>query len=156
DPEGPHIQRVRQQLLRDDVHVLGLRNADERDLALRARASASSEMPLDFGQPHPREALALDRTVAQVLPITAERVESASVYLRNGGSSPARVQAELQMLERIWDRTAGQIVAKTQIEVPPGDAGWHEVAFNAHVMPNRPYRLILHATPGVSWHFTTL
>lgn len=156
DPDGPHVQKMRQQLLREDVHVLGLRNTDERDLALRATASASSEMPLNFGQPHPQEALALDRTVAQVLPITADRVETVSVYLHNSGSAPVRVRAELQMLERIWDRTAGQIVAKTQIEVPPGNAAWREIAFNAPVMPNRPYRLILHAAPGVSWHYTTL
>ena len=51
DPAGAHVANIRQQLLRHDARLLGVRNSDPDDLALGARASASSSMPLDFGEP---------------------------------------------------------------------------------------------------------
>ena len=38
-----HIQELRQELLKNDCYILGCRNADERDLALSAAVTATSE-----------------------------------------------------------------------------------------------------------------
>ena len=38
-----HIAQLQQQLLKEGAHIIGLRNGDPRDLALAARATASSE-----------------------------------------------------------------------------------------------------------------
>ncbi|QBG46723.1 FAD-dependent oxidoreductase [Verrucomicrobia bacterium S94] len=46
DPRGiyeHHIRELQQQLLKDDVYIIGLRNEDPNDLALMASVSASSE-----------------------------------------------------------------------------------------------------------------
>lgn len=40
-----HIQELRQQLLKDDCYIMGLKNNDPSDLALKATVSASSQKP---------------------------------------------------------------------------------------------------------------
>ncbi|NLO73032.1 MAG: FAD-dependent oxidoreductase, partial [candidate division WS1 bacterium] len=48
-PPGTHLSVIRQQLLREDVRLLGVPNEDPADLALRAEATATSAAGLDFG-----------------------------------------------------------------------------------------------------------
>lgn len=150
-PDGPHIARIRQQLLRDDVHVLGLRNDDPADLALGAAAAASSELALDFGAPDETAWLPLDRSRAQVVPLTHDRVASVSYYLRNETDRPIAVTAEVQELERIWDRTPGEPVARASLAVPAGFSGWVTAPFDAAVRPGKPHRVLLERAPGLSW-----
>ncbi len=40
---GKHIQALRQELLKNDCYILGLKNEDDKDLARRAKVSATSE-----------------------------------------------------------------------------------------------------------------
>jgi len=163
-----HVESVQQELLRDDLRVLGCRHTDAAgDLALGARASASSEAVLDFGEPVAAKWLPLDYARAQVLPISTERLESVSVYLRNSSAEARSVRAELYELERIWDRTPGITVATGAVAsggmasgsaatgavatVPGGFEGWVDVVLNATVRPGRPHRLALFPAAGVSW-----
>lgn len=151
DPDGPHIARIRQRLLRDDVHVLDLRNEDPADLALRATATATSERPFSFGEPDGEHWLPLDVDRAQVVPISHDRVDSVACYLKNEGDQPAAVTAELHALGRIWDRTPGECVAEARLEVPANSCGWVTASFDAPVTPHRPHRVALRRAPGVSW-----
>lgn len=155
DPAGPHIAPLRQQLLKDDLRLLGLRNGDPADLALRATATATSAAPLDFGEPEPAGPWhALTQAWAQVAPLSAARLDRASFFLRHDGSAPTTVRFEVQELARIWDRQDGRVVARGELLLPPGARGWHEVALDAVVARGRPHRFILHPAPGVHWATT--
>ena len=155
DPGGPHIGALRQHLLREDLHVLGLRNIDPADLALTATARASSTMPLDFGQPaitgeEPDHAwLPLTKAWGQVAPLTHDRVESAVFHVRNRGSTSARICVEVQRLRTIWDRLPAPVVATGSFEVPAGASGWHECTLAATIEPGHPYRIVMLPTAGV-------
>lgn len=151
DPEGPHIAKVRQDLLREDVHVLGLRNNDPQDLALGAKATASSAAPLDLGEPDLEKWLPLDINRAQIVPVTHDRIESIAYYLRNDRGEPVTVVAELQEMDRIWDRTTGRLVKCAELTVPARMDGWVGASFDVAVTPNKPHRLVLRPMPGVSW-----
>lgn len=150
-PEGPHIAEIRQALLRDDVHVFNLANTDHADFALTANAAATSEMPLDFGLPNTEAWRPLTMSRGQVVPITADRVQSVAVYLRNETDNVAIVRTELQQMERIWDRTAGPVVASVPISLPANFTGWVSAVFDAPVAPHTSHRVVLEKTPGVSW-----
>lgn len=148
-PEAPHIQTIRQQLLRDDSHVLGVKNCDESDLALRATATASSESAFDISAVDEKRAFALDVPRAQILPLTDEKLESVELHLQNRGSQTVRLRAELHEIERIWDRTPGQLIKAQEFEVAPGTR-WAEVIFDCAVTPQRPHRLALWSADGTS------
>lgn len=156
DPDGVDIQVIRQHLLRDDVHVLGLRNQDPSDLARTAQVSATSDMPLDFGPADPNRWMPLNLARAQVAPLTHERVETVEYYLKNTLDHPVSVQAEIEPLERIWDRPAGESIAVSCQELPPGFEGWLRFPMDVTVTPFKPYRLILRQQPGVFWAYGTL
>ncbi len=79
-----HIQELQQELLKHDVFIIGQTNADPRDLARRARVSASSEAALS------RPAAAgqyrrADAGIAAAIYAYAPQVERVGFYLRNPG-----------------------------------------------------------------------
>ncbi len=150
-PDGPHIAEIRQELLRDDVHVFGLRNDDRADLALGATATATSEMRFDLGEPSVDAWMPLDMSRAQVVPLTHDRVDFVEYYLRNETDQPVTVVAEVQEMERIWDRFPGKAVASVSLSLPPRFSDWIKADFNAAVSPKTPHRVVLQRTAGVSW-----
>ncbi len=151
DPDGPHIARIRRTLLRDDVTILDCANDDPADLARAATAAASSDAPLDMGEPLPDRWHALDKPRAVVFPVTTDRIEEAACYLRNEGAEPVTVRVELHRLTRLWDMNAREPVAETHIEVPPRSEGWVAARLDATTTPGRPHRLCLFDAPGVAW-----
>ncbi|MBE3561570.1 MAG: FAD-dependent oxidoreductase, partial [Ktedonobacteraceae bacterium] len=150
-PEGEHIQIIRQQLLRDDIHILGLHNADPADLARSAKAIATSEQLLDFGTPDEKRWVTLDMSRAQVVPLTHSTVEAVACYLKNERAEATILTAELQEMRRIWDREPGTTVCTHRVCIPAHFQGWITIPFNAQVTPYRPHRVVLHATPETSW-----
>lgn len=150
DPDGPHIQTIRQQLLRDDVRLLGAKNEDENDLARAAKISASSEATFDIGAPNGKWN-SLERDLGQVVPLTENRLESARFYLKNEGDQTRKIAVRVEQIERIWDRTAGREIAHATLQIPPNYEGWMDAKFAADVEKDAPHRLILGATPDVSW-----
>lgn len=150
DPNGPHIQKIRQQLLRDDSRLLGARNQDECDLARRASFSASSEAPFPTLQPSGHW-VALNRDTAQIVPLTAPLLESARFYLKNESDQAREIAVRIEQIERIWDRTAGRVVGETALSVPARFEGWMEALLGADVEKDTPHRLVLTQTPDVFW-----
>jgi hypothetical protein len=180
EPDGPHISRVQQLLLLDDVRIPGLRNQDPGDLAPTAKVTADSEAPLSFGAAVTARgrienrddfvtgptAPAADRTrhpiekpLAQVFPVTHDRVEYVEVYLINPKPSGAVVSVQLHELNRIWDQGVGRLVASRELSLPGYTADWIRVPLNARTRPGRPHRLSVSGTATVEWaegsHFPT-
>lgn len=152
-PDGQHILSIRQILLREDVHLLGVRNCDPKDLALNAVASATSEMALDFGEPNTARWAVLDCPWAEVMPLTAGRLETAEFYVKNKSGQSIALTAQVEILERIWDRPAGEPLASVELECPARFEGWLSAPFKIDVVPERPYRLILRGTAEVEWAY---
>lgn len=153
-PDGEHIGKIRQQIIRDDVQVLGFENEDASDLARQAKASATSDAPLDFGEPQTDALLALDKPRAQVFPVTHASIDSIAVYLTNQASEAIEVAVDLHELERIWERGNGVCIVEKTISVPANFAGWMTVELNAPTAPNKPHRVSLRARENggqISW-----
>jgi len=149
DREGL-MRALQQQLLHDDLQILGLRNKDPHDLAPRARASASSEAPYAIGEPtgkwHP-----LDTWRGQVVPVTASRMDTGRLLLRNDTGGSATVTLEVHELENIWARSQGKQVHRQAVTVPAHQEGWLEVPFGCDLTPGMSHRIALSPTAGVSW-----
>ncbi len=151
NPEDRHIQTIRQQLLRDDCRVLGLKNSDAADIARQASVTASSEAPFDLGAPNEMAWQPLDKWRGQIVPLTANRLEWVEFFLKNESDEAVPVVAELHQLERIWDRTPGKYLECANLRVPARSSGWVRAIFDADVVPDTPHRLVLRPAKGVWW-----
>ncbi len=161
-PAGTHLGPLRQRMLREDVRILGLRNADPADLAPQATATASSAASLDLGRVDEAAWYHLGTRhlpgklhspeLAMVVPLTHPRLECAEFYLRNELPEPQRLRVNLQRLDRIWDRPSDQpIIATGELTVPAHSTGWCSARLSADVVPGHPYRLALGGGEGVAW-----
>lgn len=150
DPEGEHIQTLRQQLLRQDVRLLGITNDDPDDLARTAMVTGSSQQALDLGA-DVNGWTSLDRAIGQVIPVTEDRLELVRCLLRNDTDAPVELSAHLEVLDRIWDRETRPILATSSATLPADGEHWVEFALEAATDPDRPYRLHLDPAAGVSW-----
>jgi Pyruvate/2-oxoglutarate dehydrogenase complex, dihydrolipoamide dehydrogenase (E3) component, and related enzymes len=160
-PDGPHIHPLRQRMLRDDVRLVGVRNTDPDDLALDAVASATSEAVFDLGEPDTRRWLRLgaphpgsplsSEALGMVVPVTANRIDVVSLYLRNETARPARLVVGVQPMERIWDRDDRPALASVEIDLPANHEGWCDAPLAARLAPGRPYRITLAGPFGALW-----
>lgn len=151
DPERPFIERIRQALLKDNVRLLGARNRDPDDLALRAQVEADSELGLDLQSGTPQLWLSLERSLGQSLPLTADHLDEVRVLARNVCDSERALELEVQEMERLWDREPGRPVARARLIVAPGFEGWLPAKLDAALNPGRPHRLVLGKAPGLEW-----
>jgi len=148
DPAGPHIRPPRQILLRRDVRLLGARNEDPLDLARRATITGSSSMPLSFTETAD-DWLPLDTARAQVLVLTAGRLDKVSLLVR--ARRAARLRVEVEEMRRIWDREPGKPVGSCTVDVAGGFTGWLDAPIAATVAPDRPHRIVVSPAEGVEW-----
>ena len=84
-------------------------------------------------------------------PVTHNRVDTVSLYLKNEQSKEVELEAELQELERIWENQPGKTVAKLSFKLPANHEGWFEIRLNAATTPNKPHRFSLSNAEGVYW-----
>ncbi len=147
----PHIQRVQQAIVKDDVQILGISNNDKNDIARNAKVTASSEQVLNFGEPDLSAFEVLDRPRGQVFPVTQAFIETIEVFIKNDSSKIKQIEAVLYEINRIWDQEDGKILKEYTIEVPAGFCGWLPIPFQAEVSPNKPHRLALNEAGGIYW-----
>jgi hypothetical protein len=151
NPDNAHIRHVQQQLLRDDMNILGLVNTDPHDLARKATVTASSDAPLDFGQPRADYFIPLLKPLAQIFPVTHDRVDRVSFFLKNETDNEVVLEASLCELAHIWDKEVRTVNARADVCVPARSEGWCTANFHAQVIPGKPYRVSLPQTAGISW-----
>jgi len=150
NPEDIHIKLIQQELLKDDVNVFDMPNEDPEDIARDARVVATSEAVLDFGEPVSESWRQLDVPRGEVFPVTTDRIDSVSFYVRNDNPDAVTLTAELREIERIWDVAKGEQAGRTRVKVEGCYQGWVMVLFNAKTNPNKPHRALLLEAEGVS------
>lgn len=161
NPDAPHVAKIRQMLLREDVRIPGVRNEDAADLALKRPVCASSQAKLDLGGVDEkrwynlgatrREGIMTSEAMSMVVPLTSKRLETVEFYLRNELPQDQRLTVNLQRLERIWDRDDNQVLATAEVVVPAASTGWVKASLNASVVPGHPYRISLHGGESIAW-----
>ena len=177
--------KVQQALLRDGCFLPNYKNCDTSDLARKATVTASSEAKLHGVGPQSRgrlEGLAtwtdptqdehadlLHQRRGQWIAVAMDEgrldLKSVSVCLSNNTSEDQQVAAKLFTVEHIWDYCvdAGEPLAETILQVPPGRAQWLEWPVNLQetlperldgeaALSNRYLRLDLMSNPNVQWH----
>lgn len=146
-----HIAELQQQLLKDGCYLIDLPNADPKDLALGAKATASSVSPpvslasVGALKLHP---LNFDRAVMFKTP--GPEIKSISLYLESTNAAPTEIRLRLRSASAVTDFSSERDLATATATVPPHNKGWVEFPLNAAVKPGFYYAM-LPKTPGVGW-----
>jgi hypothetical protein len=145
-----YAKECQQLILRQDGHIPGVENEDPRDLARAAKVTASSESPLDFGA-EPTVGRELTHPRAQLFPVSADRVDTVSVWLASRLATPTELTMGLRTAKHVWDFRASDDIATAKAMLPANHAGWIEFKFDTKVEPRKLYFIHLPASKGVLW-----
>lgn len=145
-----HIAAVQQQLLKDGCYLIDLPNQDPRDLALGARATASSVAPpIKIDPPKPNaHSFTCDRAVS--FKIEKDRIGRFSVLLHSENPAPTRARLALRAAATPGDFSATEDIASAEATVPPRSNGWVTFDLDAAVKPGFHYAW-MPKTAGLSW-----
>lgn len=145
-----HAAECQQLILRDDGHIPGVANEDPHDLARRARVTASSEAMLEF--PVPAASRKLTMPLAQIFPVSADRIDRVELQLYSRLEQPERLRVGLRPAAHVWDFRCTEDIARAEAVVPPKqDSVWVSFDLNARVEPGRFYYIHAARLPLVHW-----
>ncbi len=144
-----HADELQQLLLRQDASILGVVNADTKDLARKARVVSSSDAVLRF--PESETFHAASFPLGQLFPVSTDRLDSLELFLESKSSQSARVSLSLRRAQHVWDFRGGREIVTTTAIVPPGYKGYIPFALKARTQPGSLYFAHIDANPEVSW-----
>ena len=150
-----HIGELQQTLLRYDQTIPGIVNEDPRDLALRAKASASSTaafVPFERVTVNRETVHPLNMERGMMFPAAGlGRLRQVELYLGNDKAAPVDVVLHLRGSRRSGDWSSDRDVARVRASVPPGKGSWVRFPLDATV--DTPFVwFYLEAADGVTWY----
>lgn len=146
-----HMAQVQQGLLKEDVYIINLPNQDPADLALSASVSASSELGLSMDGADGFLELAYD--VAQQLPISAGRVDKASMLLKSRHDNPCVVRVSIYESKALAQFDNRVPVMEKECSLTVGEQ-WVEIELNREVPKDVLLWICVDKQPGVSWGYS--
>ncbi len=150
-----YIAELQQMLLKDGCYLIDLPNQDPKDLALRAKASASSTAPGQLLEKLLAKAASprvhpLHQPRAVLFRVTADRIDSVSLYLHSENPTPTPVTLGLRSAKAVDDFSSEKDLAQATAQIPPQSAGWITFRFDRAVEPGY-YYVWLAPQKGIGW-----
>jgi hypothetical protein len=140
---------MQQLLLRQDASIPGVVNADPNDLARGAEVTASSEAVLRF--PESQTFHKAKFPLAQLFPVSTERLEAVELLLESTASAPVTVSLGLRKAPHVWDFRSSEDLATAHATLPPNHKGYVRFDVNTRTQPGSLYFVHLDAPPEVGW-----
>jgi hypothetical protein len=147
-----HIGDLQQRLLKDDCYIIGLRNQDPGDLALRATAAASSSSALETVEAE--RWLPLEWGRGQMISFSSPRIDVVSLLLRSTQDEASDVQATLLRGDRLDDFQTQEVIATATARVAAHGEAWVDFRFDVDIDPRYPHWIRLDPLPEMSWAYT--
>ena len=143
-----HMDRLQQELLKNDCYIKDLENRDEKDLARGAGVTASGSAKLKLAEGGNEEELTCP--AAQLVPVSGGRLDGAELLLR--AEKPAQVTLRVWQVPRINAfPDAGCCLTTTSAEVPAGDGDWIRFELDLNLPQNTLIWLEVLPAEGVFW-----
>ncbi|OJV23829.1 MAG: hypothetical protein BGO12_03810 [Verrucomicrobia bacterium 61-8] len=140
-----HIKSIQQDLLRNGGFIPGVRNQDPDDLARIAEVRATSEATLCTGEHS--EWSPINDGVGIAFPVTAGKLETLTIWVKNESGSPSVLTARLQPLRTIRDFHPTEVLSEAQavasagvstVEFALGANDLAEDIYMVHLFSERP------------------
>ncbi len=150
------IHELQQRLLKDGAYVVGQKNEDPRDLALKAVVTASSvktipdprRTTLSSGTPLIHD-LSMPRAV--LFKPTTDTIESISLYLRSLNDAATPLTLTLRPAKAFRDFSSETDLAAAKATVPAKSQGWVSFDLRCPVDRESYYYVFVLAAKGIQW-----
>ena len=140
-----HMNTLQQQLLKDDLYIVGVRNTDPGDPCLKASATASSSCSTEefiTRRGIPGEPMPLDRARIVTMSVSGRKgdVEKFYIKLHSAAEEARKVTVHAKVMGKNVDSYAADIneTFTAEISVPPMGEHWVEVPIHLTI-PNDLY-----------------
>jgi hypothetical protein len=144
-----HAGEMQQVLLQQDASIPGVINTDPHDLARDATVTSSSEAPLRF--PESGTFHAADFPLAQLFPVSTERLDAVELLLESTASEPVTVALSLRKAPHVWDFRSTGDLANTQVTLEPHHKGYVRFNLTTKTEPGNLYFIHIDSHPEVGW-----
>lgn len=144
-----HIQKLQQQLIKDDVFIPNVTNEDSEDLAKGSRVTSSSNAPLVF--PEGKGNCSLDIPRGQLFPVSNNIIEEVDLLLESKLNEEIDLQLGLRSAKNVWDLTVTEDLTTCVARIPAQKTSWVNFQLNQPVCPHRFYWIWLEARKGLFW-----
>ncbi|MEP7361625.1 MAG: FAD-dependent oxidoreductase [Acidobacteriota bacterium] len=148
-----HASELRQVLMREDAFLPGAVNEDEADFARHATITAGSSAKLIF--PEGIRAKPLQLPLAQLFPVSSNRIESIELLLESQRDDAVTLTAGLRQAEFVYDFRSDRDIAHAAATIPPRFKGYVRFPFDQRVDPMRLYYIHLPPAEGIAWSLFT-
>ena len=167
------IGEIQQRLLKNGCFLPNVKNRDVADLALSAKVTASSELPVHGVAPEtpgfheglktwkdqPQYSIErLESRRGQLIAADSKHIESIELCLTNEAANAESLELQLYAAEHIWDYRAepGEPLAKGTINVQPGGKQWVRWKLNldlpAEIAAGAFLRIDALPNKAIHWH----
>jgi len=166
DIYSKHLEELQQEMLKQDITIMGKKNEDSNDLARKATVTADSFVP--FGVPETEDYFPLDKPRGVMLWDWESRLDTFSCRLKNISGADGEITATLKVYEPEskckFEKDQGKkfsyrpkshinhvewgvddslerfkTVKQVNITVPKDFDGWFDIPFNTELTPKNPY-----------------
>ncbi|MFQ5809044.1 MAG: FAD-dependent oxidoreductase, partial [Armatimonadota bacterium] len=151
-----HLAELQQTLVRDGCYLMGVKNADPNDLALKATVTASSSAEIDDPAAErklPNGGMIHNLTTSRAVMFTArhDRLDQIELFLRSERNEPTPMEVTLCRARALGDFASGEELATATADVPPRSEGWVTFPLSAKLEPGKVYFAWLPAASGLQW-----
>lgn len=144
-----HLQELQQVLLRQDASIIGLRNNDEKDLALRARTTASSSLTR-LAVEHTAKTVALETDIGMILPVDPV-IDGLELLVDS--SAETELTVELWNTGRAENYVPRQLVTSATASVQRTGLQWVKLGLSWKPETAQNAFLVIKANDAISLHF---
>ncbi len=151
-----YIDEIQQRLLKDGAYIMGQKNEDPEDLALKAEITASSAKKIldprsKFANTNTPLIHDLNMKRAVMFKPNQERIDQISLYLRSENDKPTPITLTLRQSRKFKDFSSTKDLASASAKVPPNSEGWISFGLNYSVDPDKYYFVVLPPKQGLKW-----
>jgi len=159
-----HMKQLQQQLIKDDLFIPGLKNEDEGDPCLTAKASASSVstteiFPDRFGTVNPPIPLDVCRRGIVRFNRADGDIEAVWAWLRSDNAEPTTIQVGTLVTGDVDTVSVNTEEVYAQAVVPPMSEGWVKIDIHVPVEADERHpgylNLWIEPVEGISWRYLT-
>ncbi|MEW6233867.1 MAG: FAD-dependent oxidoreductase [Candidatus Omnitrophota bacterium] len=149
------IGEIQQRLLKDGAYIMGVKNEDSRDLALKASVTASSVKTI----PDPAQSAKLDTPLihdlnmprAVMFKAPSDKIEQISLRLISNNDSAVPITLWLRSADAFKDFSSQNDLAKAEAIIAPKSDDWVTFKFDCAVEKGHYYYAFLLPAAGLQW-----
>ncbi len=146
------MHELQQRLLKEDAHIIQLKNQDPLDLALQAQATANSA--LQYRSENPDGFLELAYDLAQQVPVNSGRVDTVSILVKSENAETTSLAGKVFLSKKLARFDGSEAIRSFDVAIESGEEKWIDIAVNTDIPEDQLLWVAVEKRPGIYWGYS--